>query len=123
MDKIRPSELDERLSAGEEPFLLDIRPEESFRDGSIGGSHSVPVYRDLQRGDESSFRDRLDEIPRDREVVVVCKAGIVAKKATAMLNEEGYDAATLLGGMSGWNGYHEGTIGYRLRSLLWRTVG
>ncbi|MEF8780490.1 MAG: rhodanese-like domain-containing protein [Haloferacaceae archaeon] len=120
MGQIRPSELDERLSAGEEPFLLDIRPEESFRDGSIDGARNVAVYRDLQRGRESALRDRLGEIPRDREVVVVCKAGIVAKKATAILEEEGYDAATLLGGMSGWNGYHEGTIGYRLRSLLWR---
>lgn len=120
MTTIRPSELDDRLSAGEEPFLLDIRPRESYRNDSIDGSHSVPVYSDLQRGDEESFRRQLDEIPREGEVVVICKAGIVAKKATAILNEEGFDAVTLLGGMSGWNGYHGGTIGYRLRSLLWR---
>ncbi|AUX10700.1 rhodanese-related sulfurtransferase [Halalkaliarchaeum desulfuricum] len=123
MDKIRPSELDRQLSAGEDPFLLDIRRRDSFRNGSIDEAHNVPVYSDLQRGDDSTFRDQLDEIPRDEDVVVICKAGIVAKKATAILNEEGYDAATLLGGMSGWNGYQNGTIGYKLRSLLWRAVG
>lgn len=120
MTKITPTTLDDRLSNGEEPFLLDIRPSQSFRKESFDGAYNVPVYGDLQRGDDAEFRERLDEIPRDRDVVVVCKAGIVAKKATAILNEEGYDAATLLGGMSGWNGYQSGSIGYRLRSLFWR---
>jgi rhodanese-related sulfurtransferase len=46
--------------------------------------------------------------------------GVVAKRATAVLIEEGYDAATLAGGMSGWSGYQRGSIGYKLRSLLWR---
>ncbi|MDR5674384.1 rhodanese-like domain-containing protein [Halalkaliarchaeum sp. AArc-GB] len=123
MGKIRPSELDRRLSAGEDLFLLDIRPRDSYRRGCIDGAHNVPVYSDLQRGDDSSFRSQLDEIPREEDVVVICKAGIVAKKATAVLEGEGHDAATLLGGMSGWNGYQNGTIGYKLRSLLWRTVG
>lgn len=123
MSKITPPELDDRLSAGENLFLLDIRPRDSFRNGSIDGSHNVPMYGDLQRGDDSSLRSQLHEIPRDEDVVVICKAGIVAKKATAILNEEGCDAATLLGGMSGWNGYKNGTIGYRLRSLLWRAIG
>jgi rhodanese-related sulfurtransferase len=119
MSSIRPSELADRLESGDEPFLLDVRPEQSFQATAIENSHSVPVYDELRRGDESALRERLDEIPADRDVVVVCKMGVVAKRATSLLVDEGYDAATLRGGMSGWSGYQRDSLGYRIRSLLW----
>jgi len=122
MSAIRPSELAERLESGsiDRPHVLDIRPAAAYRSDAIDGSRNLPVYDELRRGDDEALLDRLDEVPDDRDVVVVCKMGIVAKKATGLLADEGYDAATLLGGMSGWNGYHEGSLTYRLRSLLWR---
>lgn len=120
MSRIRPAELADRLESSDGPFLLDIRPESDFRANSIEHSHNVPVYDELQRGDETGLRERLDDIPGDREVVVVCKMGIVAKRATRLLADEGYDAATLAGGMSGWTGYQNDTLGYKLRSLLWK---
>jgi len=119
MSRIRPEELDARLD-GDDVFLLDIRPRDDYRAGHVDGSHNVPVYGELRSGNEDALRDALGEIPRDREVVTVCKMGIVAKRATRMLDDEGYDAATLAGGMSGWRGYQRGTLGYRLRSVLWR---
>jgi rhodanese-related sulfurtransferase len=122
MSSIRPEELDDRLGSpsGDEPFLLDIRPESAYESGAIDRSHNVPVYGDLRRGDESTLRDRLGDVPTERDVVVVCKMGVVARRATSVLRDEGYDASTLLGGMSGWTGYQNGTLGYRLRSLVWR---
>lgn len=119
---LTPPELDQRLERGDRPFLLDIRPRENYQSGAIDGSHNLPVYEDLAGGDASSLRDRLDEIPSDREVVVVCKMGFVAKKATRLLEAEGYDADTLAGGMHGWNGYHNDTLTYKLRSILWRLL-
>ena len=119
MGKIRPDELDDQLDTTA-PFLLDIRPSAEFEDGHIDGSHNVPVYNALGRGDDDALRDRLDAIPRDRAVVTVCKFGLVAKQATRVLQAEGYDAMTLAGGMSGWRGYQKGSIGYTLRSALWR---
>jgi rhodanese-related sulfurtransferase len=122
MSTIRPDELDERLdsTSAPDPFLLDIRPEPAFEGGAIDRSHNVPVYDDLRGGDESTLRDRLGDVPTDRDVVVVCKMGIVAKRATTVLADEGYDAATLRGGMSGWRGYRKGSLFYKLRSLRWR---
>jgi rhodanese-related sulfurtransferase len=119
MGKITPDELDARLD-GDAPFVLDVRPRGAFRAGHIEGSHNVPVYDALRGGDEDALRSRLDEIPRDRAVVTVCKQGVVARRATRILDAEGYDATTLAGGMGGWRGYQNGTLGYRLRSLLWR---
>ena len=121
MSGIRPDELADRLEseASDNPFLLDIRPRASFQSNAIENSHNVPVYDELRGGDESALRNRLDEIPTDRDVIVVCKMGMVAKRATSLLRAEEYDAATLLGGMSGWNGYQSGSLGYKLRSLIW----
>ena len=120
MSTIRPAALADRLESNSKPFVLDIRPEASYDTGAIEGSHNVPVYNDLSNGEETSFRGRLDEIPADEDVVVVCKMGIVAKRATKILQEEGYDAATLAGGMHGWNGYQNGSLSYKIRSLWWR---
>ncbi|MFB6071476.1 MAG: rhodanese-like domain-containing protein [Halobacterium sp.] len=120
MSRVRPAELAERLNGGDDPFVLDIRPASAHRTDSIPGSENVPVYDDLRGGDESALRARLDAVPRDSEVVVVCKMGVVAKRATRVLADEGYDAATLLGGMSGWRGYRNDSLTYRVRSLLWR---
>jgi rhodanese-related sulfurtransferase len=118
---IRPDDLYERLESGaDEPFLLDIRPKRAFEGGAIDGSLNVPVYDDLRSGDESALRDRLDEVPREGDVVVICKMGIVAKGATSVLEEEGYDAATLRGGMSGWRGYQNESLSYKIRSLFWK---
>ncbi|WP_435096532.1 rhodanese-like domain-containing protein [Halorubrum sp. N11] len=123
MGRMLPDELAERLGTDDEPFLLDIRPESAYEDGAIDASRNVPVYDDLRSGDESVLRSRLDDLPDDREIVTVCKMGIVAKQATSVLDEAGYDASTLAGGMSGWNGYERDSLGYRIRSLWWRLRG
>ena len=122
MSAIRPSELATRLESepDERPFVLDIRPASAYRSDAIDGSHNLPVYDELRRGNDDALLDRLEAVPADREVVVVCKMGVVAKGATGLLADEGYDAATLLGGMHGWNGYHDGSLLYRVRSLIWR---
>lgn len=122
MSKISPPELEEQLETGTAPYVLDIRPREAYQRTHIDGSRNVPVYHDLRAGDESDLRAALSQIPEDRPVVTVCKAGIVARKATAVLEEAGYDAATLGGGMRGWNGYQNGSLGYRLTSTLGRLL-
>ena len=122
MSRIRPADLDDRHSTDACPFVLDIRPEADYHDDAIEGSYNVPVYDELRGGDETALRDRLDEIPTDRQVVVVCKMGIVAKRARSVLSDAGYDAVTLAGGMHGWNGYQNGSLGYKLRSLLWKIL-
>lgn len=122
MSNIHPATLDDRLgsASGGGPFVLDIRPESAFESAAIDRSHNVPVYDDLRRGDESALRNQLGDVPANREVVVVCKMGVVAKRATKILRDEGYDAATLRGGMSGWVGYRDDSLSYKLRSLVWR---
>ncbi|WP_435348922.1 rhodanese-like domain-containing protein [Haloarchaeobius sp. HRN-SO-5] len=121
MSKIGPSRLDERRSAGD-VFVLDIRPEEAYERDHIDGSYNAPVYHDLQGGSTESLDSHLHALPRDTEVVTVCKAGIVAQNATDHLEAEGYDATTLVGGYAGWRQYEKNTILYRVAAFLRRVV-
>ncbi|WP_458189629.1 rhodanese-like domain-containing protein [Haladaptatus sp. NG-WS-4] len=122
MGKIRPSELGDRLEQGDDPYILDIRPRKEFQSGHIDGSHNAPVYHDLRSGDTEAFETHVDEIPSNAEVVTVCKAGVVAKRATSYLDEEDFDAKTLSGGIRGWRHYERNSIPYRLLSVLRRVV-
>lgn len=123
MSKISPPELEDRLSSGEDdPYVLDIRPREVFQRDHIDGSRNVPVYDDLRVGDDAALRAELESIPADREIVTVCKAGVVATEATSLLESAGYDAVTLAGGMRRWRGYRDGTLGYRLTSAIRRRL-
>ncbi|WP_458207790.1 rhodanese-like domain-containing protein [Haladaptatus sp. NG-SE-30] len=120
MGKIRPAALGERLEQGDEPFILDIRPESDYESGRIDGSYNAPVYHDLRQGNTDSLDAHLDEIPGEREVVTVCKAGIVARRATNYLDEQNYDVKTLSGGIRGWRHYERNSVVYRLLSVLRR---
>lgn len=118
MSKIRPAELGKRLDDGEDIFVLDIRPESNFHAGHIDGSRNIPVYNDLRSGNTAALTDRLGAVPKDAKVVTVCKAGVVAKRATKLLEAEGYEAKTLAGGWRGWRGYQTNSLGYRLKSAV-----
>ena len=45
------------------------------------------------------LRGRLNELPRDREIHVICRSGGRAYYATRMLLQNGFKARTLSGGM------------------------
>lgn len=122
MRKIGPARLDQRR-ADDDVFVLDIRPEESYHEAHISGSYNAPVYHELQRGNTDALDGHLPEIPEGAEVVTVCKAGIVARRATEYLDAEGYSATTLTGGFAGWRQYERNTVLYRVVSSLRKLVG
>jgi rhodanese-related sulfurtransferase len=46
--------------------------------------------------------DRVDELPADERIVAVCRSGSRSADATQALNDAGYDAVNLRGGMQAW---------------------
>ncbi|MDD1701565.1 MAG: MBL fold metallo-hydrolase [Methanoregula sp.] len=79
----------------EKPFLLDVREiKNRIHTGWIAGSHHVYVGEVL---------DHLDEIPRDRPVVIYCNSGYKGTLAASLLARAGYrDITNVLGGMQAW---------------------
>jgi rhodanese-related sulfurtransferase len=81
--------------ADNDPTVISLRSAEDYAKGHIPGA----VWMDVK----TLFTpEGLAAIPPDKEVVVVCYTGQSASQATSALNMLGYDAATLLHGMSSW---------------------
>lgn len=62
-------------------FILDVRPPEETSTGSIEGSMNIPL---------NDLRARIDEVPRDKEIIVYCKVGLRAYIAYRMLVQKGF---------------------------------
>jgi rhodanese-related sulfurtransferase len=79
---------------GEDAVILDVREDDEWPAGHPPGARHVPMMQ---------VRVRLDEIPRDRDVVVVCRVGSRSAQVVAFLLHRGYDrVANLEGGMFAW---------------------
>lgn len=91
---ISPVELNNRLTAGDTVFLLDVRNQEEFDLCRLQQSTLIPL-RELE--------DRLSEINRSQEIVVYCKSGGRSKIATNLLLENGFPTVqNLSGGILAW---------------------
>jgi rhodanese-related sulfurtransferase len=74
----------------EKGFLLDVREPVELAVENAPGAVNIPL---------GQLRARLDELPRDREIFVICRSGQRAYYATRMLLQNGFKAKTLAGGM------------------------
>ncbi len=100
-----PDEVADRRD-DEDLFVLDVRNEDDYDEWAIEGSHNLPIYDQLLDGDLSGLADALDEIPDDKEIAVVCVAGVTSDDAAGFLQDEGYDAKSVADGMNGWGRVH-----------------
>ena len=71
------------------PLLVDVRTPQEFCQGHIPGAVNLPV---------DELRQRLDELPRDRQIAVYCQVGQRGYLATRILLQAGFSAANIGGG-------------------------
>ena len=71
-------------------FLLDVRNPEELAVESVQGAINIPL---------PNLRERLEELPRDREILVICRSGQRAYYATRILLQNGFKARNISGGM------------------------
>ncbi|MBP2706296.1 rhodanese-like domain-containing protein [Microbispora sp. RL4-1S] len=77
----------------QDAYLLDVREIEEWQAGHAPAATHIPLG-DLQR--------RVDELPADRTVYVLCRVGGRSAHATAWLNHIGREAVNVDGGMQSW---------------------
>ncbi|MCP3027294.1 MBL fold metallo-hydrolase [Halobacillus sp. A5] len=96
----------QKIVNNEPLFILDVRNEDAFQDWKIEGKKvtylNIP-YFDLLDGVE----EILDQLPADREILVVCAKEGSSVMVAEMLSEEGKDVFYLQGGMKSWSEYLE----------------
>ena len=78
----------------DDAYLLDVREDDEWRAGHIPGAAHVPM---------SGLLARIAEVPKDRDVVVVCKVGARSAQVTAYLAQQGWPSVRNLdGGVVSW---------------------
>ena len=96
---IFPEQLKEMLQKGEKPLIVDVREEceaQKMPFKAEGVEVKIIPIRELM--------DRLNEIPKDKLVVLVCNFAIRASMAKMALDLVGYNNAKVLkGGVEQWN--------------------
>jgi NADPH-dependent 2,4-dienoyl-CoA reductase/sulfur reductase-like enzyme/rhodanese-related sulfurtransferase len=76
--------------SAQDGFLLDVREQAELAVEHAPDAVNIPI---------GQLRARLDELPQDREIRVICRSGQRAYYATRILLQEGFDASVISGGM------------------------
>ena len=71
-------------------FLLDVRNPQEVAAEAVPGAVNIPLPQ---------LRARLGELPRDREIAVICRSAVRAYYATRILLQNGFKARNISGGM------------------------
>jgi len=71
-------------------FMLDVREVFELAVEKVDGVLNIPL---------GQLRDRLNELPKDKTIHVICRSGQRAYYATRMLLQHGFDAKNVSGGM------------------------
>ncbi|MCC7449988.1 MAG: rhodanese-like domain-containing protein [Anaerolineae bacterium] len=75
-------------------FILDVRAESEWNEFHIPGSTLIPV---------DTLASRTQELPRDKEIVVVCRSGNRSAKGRDILRNAGFTRVTsMAGGLTEW---------------------
>jgi NADPH-dependent 2,4-dienoyl-CoA reductase/sulfur reductase-like enzyme/rhodanese-related sulfurtransferase len=80
---------DDMIEPAGDKLLLDVRTPPEVAAGTIPGAVNVPI---------DELRDRLGELPRDKELLVFCEMGLRAYLACRILEHKGYRCRNLTGG-------------------------
>jgi len=96
MDQITATELKQRLDAGEDIQLIDVRQPNEFEYAHIEGAKLIPLGEVISR---------MAEIDAGRETVVHCHMGGRSARAIQALQHYGFQGKlhNLVGGISAWS--------------------
>ncbi|UCD56506.1 MAG: FAD-dependent oxidoreductase [Candidatus Hydrogenedentota bacterium] len=76
--------------SGSDGYLLDVREPIELAVEQVPGAVNIPL---------GQLRSRLNELPRDQEILVICRSGQRAYYATRILLQNGFKARNVSGGM------------------------
>jgi rhodanese-related sulfurtransferase len=89
--EISRAEAREMLDGGAQ--LVDVRADHEWEAGHLPGAVHIPL---------ADLPTRVEEIAKDKPVILYCRGGNRSSMATTALAEAGYDAVKLSEGAVGW---------------------
>ena len=86
----------QRLWLNKEAIIIDVRTPGEYRDGHIPGVVNIPL---------DELEKRMNEVPKDKKVVLICRTGNRSAQGTQLLRSKGLqNVFNSTGGMSTWKG-------------------
>ncbi|ADQ41046.1 FAD-dependent pyridine nucleotide-disulfide oxidoreductase [Caldicellulosiruptor acetigenus I77R1B] len=80
-----------------EYLILDVRTPEEYEFGHIKGAVNIPV---------DELRNRLNELPKDKKIIVYCGVGFRSYHGCLILKANGFDCWNMSGGWTSWRMYY-----------------
>lgn len=83
-------------------FILDVRQPDEWNEAHIPGATLIPLDK---------LEERVNEVPKDKEVVVVCRSGNRSKQGRDILKNAGFTQVTSMsGGLTQWKAAGQPTV-------------
>jgi len=93
-DRLSPHTAAERITGNNPALMIDVRTPTERAAKAVEGSTHRPL---------NTFASRLDDVPRDRAVIVFCAGGYRSSIAASLLQREGFtNVSELAGGIAAW---------------------
>ena len=95
VNMITPAQLNENILFDEQTYILDVRPSDDRRNvKGLPNSHEVSPF---------AIEKYLDQLPRDKEILVYCPGGGLSFMISYYLKAKGFKrVSNLRGGLDGW---------------------
>ena len=100
-DRILPIELKEKIRIKEDFTLLDVRTVNESKIAKINNSILIPI---------EELKSNLIKLNKSKEIIVYCHHGIRSQEATDLLNQNGFNAKSLVGGIDVWSRFIDNSI-------------
>ncbi|ARU60323.1 sulfurtransferase [Tumebacillus avium] len=93
---LTPQDVQDRLNQKNQHIFVDVREVHEYKQGHIKGFQNIPL---------SQLKARLDELPKDKSIVLTCQSGMRSRQAAKLLKKQGCSQlAHLKTGVIGWSG-------------------
>ena len=94
INEISATDLKQKLDAGEDLFILDVREPHEYDICNLDGATLIPL---------GELGTRYQELDADKDIIVHCKMGGRSAQAVAFLQNNGFEKVTnLAGGITAW---------------------
>ncbi|MGD8513980.1 MAG: rhodanese-like domain-containing protein [Granulosicoccaceae bacterium] len=95
INEIEVTDLVGLLDEQEDISIIDVREAQEVATGMVPGSAHIPMV---------TLPMRVDELPRDKKIVMVCRSGARSAQCCYWLMQQGFDNVhNLRGGMIAWH--------------------
>ena len=101
-NEVTPAEVKQRLDAGDDLLLVDVREPEEVVRAAITGAEVYPL---------SQAAGWIDSLPKDRPLVIFCHHGGRSAQVAGALAQRGHtNISNMTGGIDAWSQQIDSTI-------------